>query len=98
MNWQTILGFVLAHPIFCIVLPALIGIQIALIFIAFRTCGCEQCGKPFGIWRCRDQVLELCYRCYKGRLSQRRKLATAMQTRETVTTPPPVRERLVSNS
>ncbi|MGI8509614.1 MAG: hypothetical protein ACR2MQ_09840 [Gemmatimonadaceae bacterium] len=72
--------------------------QIALVFVAFRTCSCEQCGKPFGVWRCRDQVLELCYGCYKARLSQRTKRAAQLRTRETVSSPAAARERLVSNS
>lgn len=82
MNWHAIAGFALDHPVFCIVLPALIGMQLALVFVAFRTCSCEQCGKSFGIWRCRDQVVELCYGCYKKRLP-RRKLSAPLRTRET---------------
>ncbi len=84
MNWQAVTSFILAHPVFCIVLPALVMMQLGLIFIAFRTCTCEECGKPFGIWRRRDQVIELCYRCYRARQPQRRKVGSAIRAPQAV--------------
>ena len=84
MNWQQIAGFILRHTVLCIIFPALVMTQVALILVAFRTCSCEQCGKPFGIWRCRDRVLELCYSCYRERRPQRRKLLASASSGQTV--------------
>lgn len=75
MNWQQIAGFALRHPVLCILIPALIVTQLGLVLVAFHTCSCEQCGRPFGIWRCRDRVLELCYRCYRERRPRGKLLA-----------------------
>lgn len=67
MTWHQFASFTLRHPVLCMLLPALLITQLALILVAFHTCSCEQCGRPFGIWRCRDRVLELCYSCYRER-------------------------------
>lgn len=84
MTWQKIANIAVAHPVFFIIIPGCIVLQLALVFVAFRTCSCEECGKPFGIWRCRDQVLELCYGCYRQRLRPRRKIFAARRERQTV--------------
>lgn len=67
MTLEQLSTFALRHPVLCIIVPVLVLIQLALILVAFHTCSCEQCGRAFGIWRCRDRVLELCYGCYRER-------------------------------